>query len=145
MSKVVYTEMKLLGRAQCLHCHSCRMCWQSRCSPVAKPLRNDHIPLTSFAQATVLVPHAWVCHRVEMIQSENNFLEQSCCQGQDKRQPQGRQSHSTARQAWLSIHCISFSGVDVLSPCLLLTVSSLHPAHCIGTQRKCCPVGLTCV
>lgn len=108
------------------------MCWHSRCCPVAKPLRNGHVPLTSSAPATVLVP-ALQFVTAEVIQSENNFLEQSCCQEQDVKQPQSWQSHSTARQAQLTIHCISFFVLTghfwfMLLPSLLLSLShfTLH-------------------
>lgn len=138
MSNVVYAEIKCClsccKELECLHCCSCRMCWHSSCSPVAKPLWNGHIPLTSFAPATVLVPHTAVCHTVEVIQSENNFLEQSCCLLARCKTTSELAVTQHSQTSWLTIHCISFSVLTgffwlMLSHSILLKAFSFHSAH----------------
>lgn len=126
------------------------MCWHRRCSPVAKALRNGHIPLTSFAPVTVLVPHAAVCHTVEVIQSENNFLKQSCCQEQDVKQTSelAVTQHSQTSSADHPLHFLLctdwlFLVYVIPLPADSFLISLSTPLRCIGKQRKCYPVGLT--
>lgn len=73
----------------------------------------------------VLVPHTTVCHRhsFETIRSENNFLKQSCCQGQHMTPTQIWQLHKT--KAGLAIHCISFSALPDF--CYVLSYTHLLP------------------